>query len=362
MAPSPGRGRSVCVRAAVWSSALGRPLRAASLPLAVACLGSAGALLAGCGSRSSLRACIEPGRQRACEDVCGSGTQVCVDGEWTPCRVAPMSRGCSNDCGEGTQTCVDGGGWSSCEVPPASRGCSSPCGQGREACVDGGWQPCDAPQPGPPTFTATVRDFTEAHPDFEPDAGPGAGNVETGIVAADLGSDDKPVYAATASRTTHGAAYFDQWYRDVPGVNMTATLAIPLAPSTADPSLYVHDDNAFFPIDGRLFGNEGRPHNYDFTVELATTFRYRGGETLRFGSDDDSWVFVNRKLAVDLGGIHSIRIGTVDLDARSQDLGIAKGNLYPMHLFYAERHVVNAALHIDVPAADFAVCADGSMP
>jgi fibro-slime domain-containing protein len=111
-----------------------------------------------------------------------------------------------------------------------------------------------------------------------------------------------------------------------------------------------------FPIDDQLFGNEGRLHNYDFTLELSTTFHYGGGETLSFTSDDDLWVFVNRKLAIDLGGTHSARSASVTLDTESARLGIVQGNTYPMHLFYAERHVVGAVLHIVVPSADFGVC------
>jgi fibro-slime domain-containing protein len=188
-------------------------------------------------------------------------------------------------------------------------------------------------------------------------------------VATDLGSDDKPVYAGSPSTSsTHGVGYFNEWYRDTPPylpfgmpitmpINLSTRIPIPLAPPPADPSVYAFHADDFFPIDGRLFGNEGRIHNYDFTVELLAHFRYAGGEVFRFSSDDDSWVFLNRKLALDLGGIHQARGGTIDLDLQSQALGIMKGGTYPMHLFYAERHVVNAVLRIDVPAAAFGVCA-----
>jgi len=88
----------------------------------------------------------------------------------------------------------------------------------------------------------------------------------------------------------------------------------------------------------------------------TTELRYSGGEVFEFASDDDLWVFVNRRLAVDIGGVHSVRTMTVDLDSRSADLGIAKGGAYPFHLFFAERRVLNSALEIRVNASDFAVC------
>ena len=88
----------------------------------------------------------------------------------------------------------------------------------------GGGGACD------PNLTGLLRDFRAAHeadghPDFEAYLGTG-----DGIVAADLGSDLKPVYPHNgpffgndnAQLTTNKAA-FDQWYRDTHGVNTTET-------------------------------------------------------------------------------------------------------------------------------------------
>ncbi len=188
-------------------------------------------------------------------------------------------------------------------------------------------------------------------------------------MATVLDTEDKPVYAGDAStKSTHGAAYFYEWYHDTQftvsspdasmaaEINMTTSYALSLGPDASTSTTYTFLDPAFFPIDNRLLGNQGRPHNYDFTLELEANFQYMGGETFSFGSDDDSWVFVNRRLAVDLGGIHPATTMALDLDAKSQALGITKGGTYPMHLFYAERHVVGAVLRIEVTANDFAVC------
>lgn len=324
--------------------------------------------LVACGSRSALPVCTQPGEVRSCENACGAGSQACVDDQWTACSVPKASRACSNDCGQGSQVCADGV-WSVCAVPEAVRSCTSPCAQGHEICSDGGWSPCDAPLPGPPTVTATVRDFDDTHPDFESDGGVG---LDPGIVAADLGADGKPVYAGDAStRSTHGPTYFYDWYHDTqdtvsaadastaPDINMTTGLPLSLLPVAGMPDMYAFVQDSFFPIDGRLLGNQGRRHNFDFTVELAASFHYSGGERFSFASDDDSWIFLNRKLAVDLGGVHQLVTGSVDLDGESQRLGLVKGGIYPMHLFYAERHVNGAGLHIEVTAADFGVCDAG---
>ncbi len=202
---------------------------------------------------------------------------------------------------------------------------------------------------GPPSsidLTGTLRDFQDTHPDFE-----GALGAETGIVADDLGQDGKPVYAGgSGTITTTGADNFNQWYNDTPGVNQSTPYTITLV-RDAD-GVYTYDNPAFFPIDGQLFGNQGRTHNYHFTYELHTEFTYKGGEVFTFTGDDDLWVFINGRLAIDLGGVHGPMSETADLDAQATDLGIAPGNSYTLDFFFAERHTTESNFRIDTTITD----------
>jgi fibro-slime domain-containing protein len=191
-------------------------------------------------------------------------------------------------------------------------------------------------------LTGTVRDFqmngtSGGHVDFENYC---CGD-DHGIVTSTLGIDGKPVYAG-GSPSTHGAAAFNQWYRDTAGVNLSALLTITLD-DAGHPGVYTYANSNFFPIDGALFGNQSLTHNYAFTFELHTTFGYAAGQTFSFTGDDDVFIYINGAKVIDLGGVHAAETAAVNLDT----LGLTTGNNYALDVFFAERHTVASSFRID---------------
>jgi fibro-slime domain-containing protein len=199
------------------------------------------------------------------------------------------------------------------------------------------------------------RGLPRGHVDFEN----ANGGPETGIVTAQLGADGLPVYAkdGVMSANTHGGARFDEWFRDTPTVNLAEPLALTL--DRQPNGSYRFDDQTFFPLDGRGWVARGDEpprvggHNFSFTVALRSELLYRGGETIAITGDDDIWLFLNGRLAIDLGGIHGPMSGIVDLDQQAARLGLQSGRAIDVDLFVAERHTTGSTLTLTTPRLGF---------
>jgi fibro-slime domain-containing protein len=128
-----------------------------------------------------------------------------------------------------------------------------------------------------------------------------------------------------------------------------------------------YDPTAAWPFDKDDAGNV-RQHNFSFTSEVRYWFLYEKSKSykLDFLGDDDVWVFINKKLALDLGGIHGPVPGSINLDATSASkYGLEDGKVYEVAVFHAERQAEGSSYQLTLSGFSAApsdcrpVCGDG---
>jgi fibro-slime domain-containing protein len=211
-----------------------------------------------------------------------------------------------------------------------------------------------------------------SNPEFNPDHN---GGVYKGMVMDTLNSERKPVVGSKIFFNK----FIDKWFK--PWISGDYIIPLYTGPSgefdhtvkvaydtafknvvISDSLPFLHTKDSvyqfersgangtpeFFWIDKKGFGNEpsGYEHNYSFTMELHTYFTFKKGLRFDFLGDDDVWAFVNKKLALDLGGIHNSDSGTIKMDSIGPALGLVEGEVYAFDFFYAERHTRKSCIKI----------------
>ncbi len=213
------------------------------------------------------------------------------------------------------------------------------------------------------TLSGTIRDFCAPDiqgtctqlSDFE--------GALPGLVANMTGTSlvgGLPVAGPAINTGASSAANFAKWFVDTPGYNVSQPFSLTLDEGPA--GVFSYSNTSFFPIDGQLYGNQGRAHNYHFTLQLGGFLTFADPNpgtpdySFSFTGDDDLWIFVNGQRFMDLGGVHEPE-GASFTEEDLKAGGLLPNTRYAWAMFFAERHTslsnitISTSLPLEPPPA-----------
>lgn len=156
----------------------------------------------------------------------------------------------------------------------------------------------------------------------------GLGNVSYGT------GGETPLASNISTKAQQALGTVTDWSAIEPTTGLPYIDLYPVSPGEfgdgTHPNVY---DNSTWDL--RIKGN----NNQMFCFESHAKFTFREGMQFSFRGDDDIWVFIDNKLAVDLGGTHLAAPGYVKLDTLKGASGnlLVPGSDYEIDIFFCDR-------------------------
>ena len=90
-----------------------------------------------------------------------------------------------------------------------------------------------------------------------------------------------------------------------------------------------------WPLTGSSFGDLKSSRKFLYTSEIHTFFHFQGTEVFTFSGDDDLWLYINGRVALNLGGLHATATQSIDLSnpLAMSFLGITVGGVYTLDMY-----------------------------
>ena len=221
-----------------------------------------------------------------------------------------------------------------------------------------------------------------------------ASTAQQGIVLDTLGPDSLPIPAHETTASAR-AAGINELSENVTGHNpVQKGDNFYMWFHETDRSLQVDDSVTFerignnvfkygganiFPLDGIDFSKgdiSTNGHNFHFTAHLQFAIKVAasGKEKFEFTGDDDVWVFLNNKLVLDIGGLHTALNGWFIINEdgtlttyvetageKTIDIGLSKNDIVNLDFFYAERSTSESNVNITISNMIWPISADSTV-
>jgi fibro-slime domain-containing protein len=162
----------------------------------------------------------------------------------------------------------------------------------------------------------TYYNLASTHPDMQVWNG-GTGMVETALTGA------RPTLTALGSATYKQFDWWDSTYKVFSRFDSDADLQSAFTSSWWPIPVSLPGDPQHFAVHwtGRFYVDEDKSYTYSM------------------GSDDDSWLFIDNALVLDLGGVHAMSYADYTLD-------LTKG-YHDIEIFFAERYTVQSGFRLN---------------
>lgn len=169
-------------------------------------------------------------------------------------------------------------------------------------------------------LVGTYYNLADSHPD-----------MQSNITGLNTGMVENMLTGATPTLTAYGQTQVNQfdWWDDAYMVGQRVD---------SDADLQSNFASSWFP----QIANTGLPGDpFHFAVHWTGTFYVAEDKeyTYSMGSDDDSWLFIDNQLTLDLGGVHG-------LSYDSYTVNLTQG-YHNIDIFFAERHTVQSGFQLN---------------
>lgn len=139
--------------------------------------------------------------------------------------------------------------------------------------------------------------------------------IEPGIVSYELGEDYLPVAVGGELLPNRGLSDMTRWFSSVDGKSKEYTGSLKLVYKADETVEFSYVNGDFYPLDTAMFSDgdvvnkDGRNHLFTMNFAVPFTVIADGSEKFTITADDDTFVYVGKELAIDMGGIHEATTG-----------------------------------------------------
>ena len=189
--------------------------------------------------------------------------------------------------------------------------------------------------------------------------------LEAGLVEPTLNADFLPIAKGGNLLSNRGMKGdgFDRWFNTVDGKskNYASTIDLRYDGTTAS---FSYENDEFYPLNDvivpdEIVNSDGNNHLFTFNLGVPFEVMGEGKEAFAIAADDDTWVFLDDKIVLDMGGIHGVINGRFKVQENGEiytalgdealaysGVKLAKGERSIVRIFHADRDSSESAIRM----------------